>query len=104
MHTKLYVYALVLGLGGILSLSQSACSDSSVQELKCPKGTEAYGGRPPLGNREYCGRPGPADSPESVTNHGPWRYWWPNGKLQHSGKYKDGQKHGQFTQWADTGG
>ena len=104
MRSSLYLYTTLICLGCIMSFSQSACtSDSSVKELKCPKGTEAYGGRPPLGNREYCGRPGAADSAERVTNHGPWRYWWPNGKLQHSGKYKDGQKDGKFTQWADSG-
>ena len=104
MRSRLFFMSLLVGIGCTLSLSQSACtSDSSVKELKCPKGTEYYGGRPPLGNREYCGRPGAADSPERVSNHGPWRYWWPNGKLQHSGQYKDGQKHGKFKQWADSG-
>ena len=102
LHRCLFII-LIFTFPAII-VTQGACtSDSSVKELRCPKNTEAYGGRPPLGNREYCGRPGPSDTPQSITNHGPWRFWWPNGKLQHRGTYKNGQKHGKFTQWADTG-
>lgn len=104
MQSNCFIYITLIGTFISSILFQGACtSDSSVKELKCPKGTQAYGGRPPLGNREYCGRTGPSDQPEAVTNHGLWRYWWPNGNRQHQGYYKDGQKQGKFTQWADSG-
>lgn len=95
------VTLLILLTTGFTAGGVACTGDASIAELKCPKGTELRGNRPPFGNREYCGMPGPV--PGGIMNHGPWRFWWPSGKRQQEGYYDKGAKHGKFTQWANGG-
>ncbi len=81
-----------------------------IEPLTCPEEARHFGARPPMGNKEYCAIDG--DNPNEATGglwqrkqvqHGPSRFYWPNGKLQSQGNYRRGEKHGSFRRWHHNG-
>ena len=54
-----------------------------------------------MGKRVFCGKSGGVGS--EAIRHGPWRSYWPNGKLESSRHYKKDVEHGQFRTFRVTG-
>ena len=61
--------------------------------IECPANAELVGNTPPTGNRQFC------IDPETKFEQGPWRFYFPNGRIQREGNYHGGRKHGKFTKW-----
>ena len=79
----------------------SGCTDDEEwplpPPLECPEGTESVGSTPPTGNRQFC------INGETKLEEGPWRFYFPNGRLQREGFYHAGRKHGAFKKWNTAG-
>ena len=65
--------------------------------IECPVGTKLVGNAPPTGNRQFC------MNEETELEQGPWRFYFPNGRIQREGNYHGGRKHGRFTKWNHSG-
>jgi|GEM_PF-2126128 len=87
---------------------------ASAGDLKCPRGTERHGKRPPDGRKEWCSRPDGTQHGPSVSYYetgaemaramfddgemdGMYQAWHPNGQLAESGNYSHDKKDGVFT-------
>ncbi len=66
--------------------------------LQCPPGTVANGEQTPDVDEEWCEIPG---APPVL--HGPYRAWWPNGKLGTRGQYTTGKRTGKWIGWYPSG-
>jgi len=67
--------------------------------IGCPKGTTPNGESEPDVSEAWCeilkdGR---------TVQHGPYRSWWPNGKLGTEGQYEYGKQTGRWRGWYETG-
>ena len=69
--------------------------------FECPSGSEHYGTPPPAGKRVFCGKTGGIGS--EAIRHGPWRSYWPNGKLESSRHYKEDVEDGEYRTFRVTG-
>ena len=87
---------LVLGL-----VVAGGCTDAEKwplpPPLECPVGSKIEGSSPPTGNRQFC------MNAETQLEQGPWRFYFPNGRLQRLGYYHAGRKHGPFKKWNTNG-
>ena len=77
----------------VASLAVTGCSKPK-KPLKCPSGTERIGSGPPTGKREYCAKLHKKSG--EMRKHGPWRAFWPNGKVESTRVYKKGKEHGLY--------
>lgn len=64
--------------------------------ISCPKGTSPNGERTPDVSEAWC-------EDENHKMHGPYRAWWPNGKLGNEGQYKHGAEIGKWRAWYESG-
>ena len=69
------------------------------KNIECPKGTTLKGETTPEVSEAWC---------EVLVNgktvmHGPYRAWWPNGKLGTEGQYRYGKAVGHWRGWYDDG-
>jgi hypothetical protein len=67
--------------------------------IRCPAGTVPTGEQTPEVHEAWC---------EKVVDgktlmHGPYRAWWPNGRLGTSGQYANGQATGEWKDWYQNG-
>jgi hypothetical protein len=79
----------------LAALAGSACAGG----IKCPKGTTPNGERTPEVSEAWC----EWNVAGHVGMHGPYRAWWPNGKLGTAGQYEDGVATGKWTGWYPSG-
>jgi antitoxin component YwqK of YwqJK toxin-antitoxin module len=68
-------------------------------DVTCPKGTVPNGEITPEVKEAWCeimwhGK---------TVQHGPYRSWWPNGKLGTTGQYVYGKAEGKWQGWYSTG-
>src|SRR5579883_1427928 len=67
--------------------------------LVCPKGTTPKAEATPELSEAWC-----EISKDGTTfQHGPYRAWWPNGKLSTEGQYAYGKQTGRWRGWYVTG-
>ena len=69
---------------------------SIAKGIDCPKGTTPNGETTPDVSEAWC-----EDSNHKM--HGPYRVWWPNGKLGNEGQYEHGDASGKWRAWYETG-
>lgn len=64
--------------------------------IECPKGTTPNGETTPEVSEAWC---------EDLNHkmHGPYRAWWPNGKLGTEGEYDHGKATGKWRGWYESG-
>ena len=72
---------------------------SSNENIECPVGTTSAGETTPEVREAWC----ELERNGTVVQHGPYRAWWPNGKLGSSGQYSYGQPVGKWTGWFPSG-
>lgn len=75
-------------------------SDNSFADgIGCPAGTTPNGETTPEVSEAWCEitRDGKVDM------HGPYRAWWPNGRLGDQGQYSYGQMTGRWRAWHKNG-
>jgi hypothetical protein len=82
----------LLGTAALAGLLARAPADHS---LACPAGTARVEARPPAGPEAWCERDGRRD--------GPYRAWYPRGRLKIEGAFADGRKTGRWTYWHGNG-
>ena len=88
-----YAHAIVLALTlGV----PSACAASAIL---CPSGTTPNGETTPDVREAWC----ELKWHDKTVQHGPYRAWWPNGKLGTSGQYDHGKAEGKWTGWYESG-
>jgi hypothetical protein len=63
--------------------------------LTCPAGATRVEARPPAGPEAWCERAG--------RREGPYRAWYPKGRLKIEGAYAEGKKAGRWTYWHGNG-
>ena len=95
----------MLLIGVLASTGLVDCAKSNAKPLKCPSGTEVIGSGPPTGKREFCAKKKKKKKKKKVrkgqreldyVKHGPWRSFWPNGKIESTRIYKNDKEHGDF--------
>jgi len=65
----------------------------------CPKGTTPNGETTPEVRDAWC----ELSAAGKTVQHGPYRSWWPNGKLGADGQYERGLMVGKWTGWFPNG-
>ncbi len=94
-QNRLFQWPVMLTMIVMLSTTGLVgCAKSKAKPLKCPSGAEIIGSGPPTGKREYCAKPHKKTG--ELIKHGPWRSFWPNGKVESTRVYKKGKEHGKF--------
>ena len=83
--------ALVLGLGVV--------GAALAGDITCPKGTKPNGEDTPDVKEAWC----EITWHGQTVQHGPYRAWWPNGKLGTSGQYVYGKAEGKWIGWYPSG-
>lgn len=68
--------------------------------LACPGDARRVEARPPAGPEEWCERPG-ADG--RAVREGPYRAYYPDGRLKVEGRFAAGRKTGRWTYWHGNG-
>jgi len=68
--------------------------------VACPEGARRVEARSPSGLEQWCERPGQAGR---VVRDGPYRAWYPSGRLKIEGQLADGLKTGAWTYWHGNG-
>jgi hypothetical protein len=79
----------------------AALGSSSVfgQDFVCPKGTVPRGETTPEVREAWC----EVTVNGKTVEHGPYRSWWPNGRLGTKGTMVYGKAEGRWTGWYETG-
>ena len=90
----LLAIGIVVGVGVGIHLSSREALDPSVS---CPDGTRVHTTIDRTIRRQWC------FIPEAGTRHGPYRSWYPNGRLRVRGQYAAGQQTGTWTSWSEDG-
>ena len=67
--------------------------------IHCPKGTTPNGESTPDVSEAWCEK----TVSGSTVMHGPYRAWWPNGKLGTVGQYENGVTEGKWSGWYPNG-
>jgi hypothetical protein len=81
---------------GLASLLRLPSVDAA---LTCPGGTLVEA-RPPAGREEWCAR---RSADGRAIRHGPYRAWYPDGRLKIEGEFVEGEKSGRWTFWHGNG-
>ena len=84
------VVAALVGLGPAYVLAG---------DIVCPKGTLPNGEETPDVKEAWCETPWHG----KTVQHGPYRSWWPNGKLGTKGQYVYGKADGKWQGWYSNG-
>jgi antitoxin component YwqK of YwqJK toxin-antitoxin module len=71
----------------------------SADELQCPSGTTPNGETTPDVSEAWC----EVSWNGKTVMHGPYRAWWPNGRLGTSGQYNHGEPEGKWSGWYPSG-
>ena len=80
-------------LGTLLALTLvSSPAAAKGKDLKCPRGTELRGKRPPDGRKQWCARSGGAQ-------HGPSVRYYKSGKKMVRAQFEDGKMNGTYEAW-----
>jgi hypothetical protein len=67
--------------------------------IVCPNGTTPKGETKPASREAWC----ELQSNGKTVNHGPYRSWWPNGRLGAQGTYVYGKQDGKWRGWYPSG-
>jgi antitoxin component YwqK of YwqJK toxin-antitoxin module len=67
--------------------------------IGCPAGTTPNGENTPDVSEAWC----EIIKDGKTEMHGPYRSWWPNGKVGNKGQYDHGQMIGQWRAWHENG-
>jgi hypothetical protein len=97
--TRGRVVGLVVG-GSVLGIASLFGLPAVDAGITCPAGTTAADARPPAGREEWCERVG---RDGSRIRHGPYRAWYPDGRLKIEGQFVEGDKSGHWTFWHGNG-
>jgi hypothetical protein len=92
--------AAVIGAGTMVGLAMLLGLPAVNADVTCSGGTAVVEARPPAGREEWCERRGAAGRP---IRQGPYRAWYPNGRLKIEGEFLDGEKSGRWTFWHGNG-
>lgn len=87
---SLTALAIVLSLAGSLVFAAG---------IGCPKETRLNGESTPDVSEAWC----EVAHDRVKVLHGPYRAWWPNGKLGNAGQYHFGRAVGKWTAWHPNG-
>ena len=68
-------------------------------DLVCPKGTTPKAESTPEVSEAWC----EILKDGTTLQHGPYKAWWPNGRLSLEGQYSYGKQTGQWRGWYETG-
>ncbi|MDH4164603.1 MAG: hypothetical protein OEW15_18220 [Nitrospirota bacterium] len=74
-------------------------NSATADGIGCPKGTKPKGEQTPEVSEAWCDK----SVSGKVVMHGPYRSWWPNGKLGTEGKYENGKQVGLLRGWYESG-
>jgi hypothetical protein len=67
--------------------------------VTCPDGTVLAEARPPVGREQWCER-----LPLGIDRrHGPYRAWYPDGRVKIEGQFVNGRKAGRWVFWHGNG-
>ena len=88
------VFALVVAATSVACGRESKQGDNPDHE--CPKGAKPMGKN---GDMLWCEK----TAGDAVVKDGPFRAWWPTGKLSQQGAFAAGERVGAWTSWWDTG-
>ncbi|MDH4099873.1 MAG: hypothetical protein OEV28_04800 [Nitrospirota bacterium] len=69
------------------------------EKIDCPKGTTPKAETTPEVSEAWC----ELHENGKAVMHGPFRAWWPNGKLGTEGQYDHGKAVGVWRGWYETG-
>ena len=64
--------------------------------IGCPTGTTPRGEATPEISEAWC-------EDANAKMHGPYKSWWPNGKLGNEGQYERGKATGKWRGWYESG-
>jgi hypothetical protein len=87
--------ATILGFPVLMGLSMAVAA----AEMKCPKGTTPKAEETPEVREAWCEK----DLKGRTVMHGPYRAWWPNGRLGTVGQHSVGQPVGRWEGWYPDG-
>jgi len=68
-------------------------------DIGCPKGTKPNGETTPEVSEAWC----ETTKDGKTVQHGPYRAWWPDGRLGTEGQYEYGKAVGRWRGWYKTG-
>lgn len=68
--------------------------------IACPRGTALTGARPPAGREQWCEK---LDQSGNRVRHGPYRAWYPDGRIKIEGQFVEGDRSGRWTFWHGNG-
>lgn len=68
-------------------------------DIGCPEGAKPNGETTPEVSEAWC----EISKGGKTVQHGPYRAWWPNGKLGTEGQYDYGKAVGHWRGWYETG-
>ncbi len=90
--------AVVTAVGGLVVLT--AMLSRGGPAIACPGGTALTEARPPAGREQWCER---LDQSGNRVRHGPYRAWYPDGRIKIEGQFVEGDKSGRWTFWHGNG-
>ncbi len=91
IRRSIFAFSLVLGV---------VCANAAARGgIGCPKGTTPNGEETPEVSEAWC----ELQWNGQTVQHGPYRAWWPNGKLGTTGQYDHGKAVGKWTGWYSSG-
>ena len=91
----------MIGLGIVALSLISAQAAPEVEPLKkCPSGAKLRGKAPPRGTAQWCEA---SDLFGKMQKNGPFLTWHENGRIRSMGYFVDGERHGDWKQWDESG-